>query len=271
MLGASRDSLARAREDLEALLSTSGSDPSRTGEEMLAVTGVLARSAGLRRALTDPSAGGDSKAELVRRILGGKVSDGTVDLLAGLARLRWSAPGDITDAAETLGVDAILAAAERAGRLEAVEDELFRFSRVVAADIGLRDAFSARTEGERRKAELVERLLSGRAAPETVRLAIQAATAPRGLRTEQVLERFVEAAAYRRQQLVAEVVSAVPLTRAQRDRLVAALRRIYGRPIRLNADVDPEVLGGLRVQLGGEVVDGTILTRIEDARRRLAG
>jgi len=165
----------------------------------------------------------------------------------------------------------VLAAAENAGRLDAVEDELFRFSRVVAADVGLRDAFSARSEGSERKSELVHRLLDGKAAPETARLAVQAAVAPRGLRTEQVLENFVEAAAYRRRQLVAEVISAVPLTERQRERLGAALRRIYGRPIRLNTDVDPAVVGGLRVQLAGEVIDGTVLARLDDARRRLAG
>jgi F-type H+-transporting ATPase subunit delta len=271
MRGASRDSLAAARDRLEALLDTRGTDPAQLGEDLLGITGVLARSAGLRRALTDPSRSRDSKAELVAQILGGKVSDGAVDLLAALAGSRWSTAGDLTDAVEILGVDAVLAAAENAGRLDAVEDELFRFSRVVAADVGLRDAFSARSEGRERKSELVHRLLDGKAAPETARLAVQAAVAPRGLRTEQVLENFVEAAAYRRQQLVAEVISAVPLTTRQRERLGGALRRIYGRAIRLNTDVDPEVVGGLRVQLGGEVIDGTVLARLEDARRRLAG
>ncbi len=271
MRGASRDSLAAARERLEALLDTTGTDPAALGEDLLGVTGVLARSAGLRRALTDPSRSRESKAELVGQIFGGKVSGAAVDLLAALAGSRWSVSGDLTDAVEGLGVDAVLAGAENSGRLDAVEDELFRFSRVVAADVGLRDAFSARSEGSERKAALVEQLLRGKAAPETVRLAVQAAVAPRGLRTEQVLENFVEAAAYRRRQLVAEVISAVPLTERQRERLGAALRRIYGRPIRLNTDVDPAVVGGLRVQLAGEVIDGTVLARLDDARRRLAG
>jgi F-type H+-transporting ATPase subunit delta len=271
MRGASRDSLASGRDRLEALLDTKGTKPASLGEDLLGITGVLAHSAGLRRALTDPSRSAESKARLVQQIFGGKVSDGAVDLVAGLAGSRWSVAGDLTDAVEMLGVDAVLAKAENAGHLDAVEDELFRFSRVVAADVGLRDAFSTRSEGSERKAELVQHLLGEKATPETVRLATQAAVAPRGLRTEQVLENFVEAAAYRRQQLVAEVISAVPLTTRQRERLGAALRRIYGRPIRLNTDVDPGVVGGLRVQLGGEVIDGTVLARLDDARRRMAG
>jgi F-type H+-transporting ATPase subunit delta len=171
---------------------------------------------------------------------------------------------------ETYAVSALLAAAERAGRLDSVEDELFRFARMVEGDQGLRDAFSQRTAGAERKAELVRTLLRGRAASETVRLAVQAASHPRGLRTAQVLEHYVEAAAERRRQVVAHVVAASPLTTEQRNRLEAALQRRYGR-VRLNVDVDPDVIGGLRVQVGSELVDGTVSERLDEARRRLAG
>jgi F-type H+-transporting ATPase subunit delta len=67
------------------------------------------------------------------------------------------------------------------------------------------------------------------------------------------------------------VVAALPLTERQRARLAAALGRAYGRAIRLNIDVDPEVIGGIRVEVGSEVLDGTIASRLDDARRRLAG
>ena len=271
MRGTSRESLAAGQERLEALLSGRGTQPEVLGDELFAVANLLAGSAGLRRALTDPSRAGEAKAELVQRLFAGKVGGPAVDLLAGLVRSRWGAPSDLTDAVEALAVQAVLAAAQRADRLESVEDELFRFSRLVAGTTGLRDAFSGRTEGDDRKAALVQRLLGGRAAPETVRLATHAGVHPRGLRTERALEAFVEAAAERRRQLVAQVVAAVPLTTVQRDRLTAALRRTYGRPIRLNVDIDPEVLGGLRVQVGGELLDGTIVTRLDDLRRRLAG
>jgi len=271
MRGVSREALAAARDRLEALLGAAGTDPAAVGEDLLAVTGLLAGSAGLRRALTDPARTGRAKVELLERLLRGKVSDASLDLLSGLVRGRWASSGDLSDAVESLAVEALLASAEQAGRLDSVGDELFRFARIIAGDVRLRDAMSARTEGAPRKAELVRRLLAGKAGPEALRLAEQAAVAPRGMRTEQVLERYVEAAAQRRQQLVAEVVSAVPLTGTQRDRLGSALQRLYGRPIQINADVDPGVVGGLRVQVGGELVDGTVLARLDDARRRLAG
>jgi len=271
MRGVSKASLASGREQVEALLRTGGLQPDVLAEDLFGITGALAGSPGLRRALTDPSRDGEAKAGLVAGLFGGKVSGEAIDLVSGLVRSRWSAGGDLTDAIESLAVSAALAGAERTGRLDAVEDELFRFSRAVAADQGLRDAFSARTEGIERKAELVRALLGGKAAPETVRLAVQAAIAPRGLRTERVLESYVEAAAARRRQLIAEVVAAVPLDERQRERLSAVLQEMYGRPVRLNIDIDPAVIGGIRVQVEGEVLDGTMAGRLDEARRRFTG
>jgi F-type H+-transporting ATPase subunit delta len=270
MRGVSRESLADGRERLETLLASPGTDPAALGDRLFAVTDVLAANSGLRRALTDPARDGEAKANLVRRLFGRRVQGATVDFLAGLVRARWGESSDLTDAVESLAVTSVLAAAEASGRLDAVEDELFRFARMIEGDQALRDAFSYRTPGTDRKVQLMRRLLQGRAAPETVRLAEQAAAHPRGLRTEQVLEGFVQAAAERREQIVAHVVAATPLTTEQRSRLEAALRRRYGR-VRLNVDVDPEVIGGLRVQIGSELVDGTLSTRLDDAQRRLAG
>lgn len=270
MRGTSRDSLAAAQERLETLLD--GLDASARAEladDLLSVTATLAGSPALRRALTDPSREGEPKAALVSRLFGERISGTAVDVVSGLARGRWSQAGDLTDVTEQLGVAALMASADASGRLDAVEDELFRFSRTVAGNQELRDAFSRRTEGNDRKADLVRRLLGDQAAPETVRLAVQAAIAPRGMLTERVLEHYVERAADRRRQLIAEVIAAVPLTEQQRDRLAAALRRLYGRDIRLNIDIDPEVVGGIRVQVAGEVIDGTMSGRLDEARRRL--
>jgi F-type H+-transporting ATPase subunit delta len=270
MRGVSSDSLVAGQERLETLLAAPGTDPAALGDDLFAVTDVLGANPALRRALTDPARDGEAKAALVHRIFNGRVSGVALDVVAGLVRSRWSEAGDLTDAVERYATSALLAGAERAGRLDTVEDELFRFARTVEGNQGLRDAFSARTAGAERKAELVRSLLQGRAAPETVRLAVQAAARPRGLRTAQVLEHYVEAAAERRRQVVAHVVAAAPLTAEQRSRLEATLQRRYGR-VRLNVDVDPSVIGGLRVQVGSELVDGTVTARLDEARRRLAG
>ncbi len=67
------------------------------------------------------------------------------------------------------------------------------------------------------------------------------------------------------------VTAAVPLSDQQKQRLGAALAKLYGRQVHLNLDVDPEVLGGIRVRVGDEVIDGTVASRLDEAARRLAG
>jgi F-type H+-transporting ATPase subunit delta len=267
--GASRASLAAAEERLEPLLAAV--DGTELGQELFGVTRLLDASGALRRALTDPSATPRTKVDLVRRLLEGKVSSATVDVVSGLVRERWSQARDIADACEHLGAVAVLASAERDGVLDAVEDELFRFGRLVQADRELAAVLSDRAVAAARKTELVERLLAGKVARQTLVLVEEAVTHPRGRRLADALEDFGAIAARQRERLVADVVAAVPLTEAQRARLTATLRRLYGRPFRLNVDVDPEVLGGLRVQVGDEVIDGTVLRRLDDARRRLVG
>jgi F-type H+-transporting ATPase subunit delta len=267
----SREAVAAAQERLETLLSSATAEPAELGDDLFAVTALLAGNPGLRRALSDPARPADAKATLAERLLQGKVSGSALDLLGGLVRSRWNDSNDLVTAVDGLAVTALLFNAERAGRLDSVEDELFRFARTVSADVSLRDAFAARTAGAERKAELVRQLLAGKVTPETLRLVVQAAVSPRGLRTEQVLEHYLELAAGRRRQLVADVIAASPLTERQRTRLSTALQRIYGRDIRINLDVDPEVLGGLRIQVGGELIDSTMLARLRTARQALAG
>jgi len=271
MQGPSRAAQAAGQDRLEMLLAAAGTDAARFAQDLFGVTDLVATNGPLRRALTESSREPQDRAALATRLLQGKVSGPALDLVSGLVRSQWSDASDLTEALEGLAVSAELYGAERAGRLDRVEDELFRFSRTVAGDVTLRDAFAIRTPGAQRKRQLVTSLLSGKVAPETLRLSVQAAGSPRGRRVEQVLELFLEAAAARRSQLVAEVVAATPLTEAQRDRLAAALRRLYGRDIRINLDLDPEVMGGLRIMVAGELIDSTVLSRLNTARRTIAG
>jgi F-type H+-transporting ATPase subunit delta len=269
MRGTSSSTLGAATDRIETVLG--GPEAERLGEELLSVSRVLDSSAGLRRALTDPSRGGEDKAALVQRLLGSQMSGTTVDVVSGLARGRWSSGRDLADACEELGVLATVGAAEQAGTLEELEDELFRFGRIVDGDPALTAAFSDRAVAPERKTALVDRLLSGKVSPQALLLARTAAAYPRGRRLPAVLADIGEAVAHRRNRAVARVTSAVPLTEAQRSRLTAALGRVYGRSMHLNVDVDPQVVGGLRVQVGDEVMDASVVTRLAEARRRLGG
>lgn len=270
MRGVSREAAAALHDYLDQVLAA-GADPVSLGGELFAVADLLADNVTLRRALTDPSRPADVRVALMERLLEGKVGAPAFKVAGALARVRWAAIGDITTAAESLAASAILEAAERAGRLDQVEDELFRFSRLVVGDPELREALSERTPGAQRKVELVERLLGGHAAPETVVLEEQAVAHPHGQRTEAVLESYILAAAERRERMRARVVSAVPLSEAQRDRLARALSASYGKPVQLSTEVDPSVIGGMRVQVGGDLIDSTILSRLDEAKRGLVG
>ena len=270
MQGTSRGSLLTAQERLESLIGASRNDRFAIGDALFAVTGVLDSSASLRRALTDPSRDGEAKAGLVVRLLDGKVEATVVELVAGLARMRWARSRDLVDTIELLAVTAVVASAQETGELDRLEDELFRFRRTVDANPELRSALTDRTATGERKAALVSHLLKAKVTPATLRLARQAVLAGRGLRLDAVLTTYGEIAAKRREQLVAHVVVATDLDHDQRERLAAALARQYGHQVQLNVDVDPGVLGGIRVEIGDEVLDGTISRRLDDARRRLA-
>lgn len=270
MQGASRRALGTARQAQSAEIG-SGADAATVGDELLAVAQLLGTSVPLRRALTDPSTESADRVALQGRVFSGKVSDATEHVLRASVGQRWSDEHDLVDGLDRLGVEAILSSAERAGRLDQVEDELFRFERTIAGDRGLADALADRRRAGKDKAELVGKLLDGKAAPETARLARHAASGTRERTVERVLQSYVAIAADLRNRLAATVTSAVELTESERTRLGDSLARIYGRPVHLNTVVDQSIVGGLRVQVGDEVIDGTIATRLEGARRAMAG
>lgn len=269
--GASREALSAGRERLDALTDSTSVDAAQLADELAAVTALLDREVSLRRVLTDPAQPGEAKAELAQRLIGGQVGGATADLVAGLVRARWSRSRDLVDALEELAATADLTAAQRAGTLDNVEDELFRFGRIVASNTGLRAALTDRTAPVAAKSELLRSLLGGRADRATERLVTRLVTAPRGRSLEAGLDALSRLAADRRERMVAVVTSAVPLSDGQKQRLGAALAKLYGRPMHLNLDVDPAVLGGIRVQVGDEVINGSVADRIEEAGRRLAG
>jgi F-type H+-transporting ATPase subunit delta len=270
MRGSSRAAAVAGSKALDAALS-GGVDRAALGDELLAVTDLVDGNATLRRALGDPSREANEKQALAERLLSGKVSPQATEVVKSLVGQRWSTERDLSDTIEDLAVESILGAAEQQGRLDSVEDELFRFERVVAGNPELRDALTNRQGDTARKAQLVSQLLEGKASAETVRLARQSVLQPRGRRLDRTLEHYLALAAKRREQLTAVVTAATELDQTQRDRLAAALERIYGKPVLLQVVVEPDVLGGIRVQVGDEVVDGTVLRRLDEARRHLAG
>ena len=268
MQGTSRAAFATGHDAFATALG-SGIDRSALAEDLFTVTGALDSSASLRRAMVDPSRDVSAKSALVQGLFGPRLSEAATDLLKVLVAQRWTEDRDLGDATESLAVEALVASAEANDRLDALEDDLFRFGRVVAADTHLREALSARGGDEDVKGALVATLLDGKASTETIRLVRQAARHARGRRFGRVLEDYLAIADKRREQLTATVTAAVALDDVQHQRLASVLSDIYGGPVQINVVLDPSVVGGIRVQVGDEVVDGTILRRVQEAERAL--
>jgi F-type H+-transporting ATPase subunit delta len=270
MQAAARESYEAALDRVEAL---AGDQDALAGlaDEILGVARVLAREPRLRRALSDPGRGGEDRVGLLRRLLDGKVGADALDALAMLVRGRWSTGTELLDATERLGVEAAFASAERAGALGDVEDELFRFGQIVDGDHRLAAALGDSTATLEQRSELVRALLSGKANAVTVRLAEVALAGFGGRGFVPSLTRLVELAADRRDRSVAYVMVAAPLTDEEERRLGDKLTELYGREVSLKTTVDPNVLGGLSVQIGQFRYDGTIRRRLTDIRNALAG
>jgi len=269
MRGISRATLAGLEERL-APLTSSAQAASSLGNELLSVAGLLASQPVLRRALADPSRPGETRSDLATSLLRGKVSDAASGLVAVAAAGRWSVPSDLTDAVEQLAVQAIAAAAELEGRLDNLEDDLFRFGRIVASQPALRIALTNPFAPVQAKNELLSQLLAGKVTPEALRLITEAAVSPLGRSLDLSLEEYARLAARRRERIVAEVHAAVALTADQRARLAASLATAYGHQVHLNVVIDPRVIGGMTVRVGDELIDGSVATRLATARRGLA-
>jgi F-type H+-transporting ATPase subunit delta len=271
MQAASRESYAAAAERLEAYVR--GAEPTAvgtTGTDLLAVAGLLRREPRLRRALSDPGRSGEDRTGLLTGLFGGKISADALALATQLVSGRWSAPSELLDAVERLGVEALLASADRAGDLGEVEDELFRFGQVVASAASLSNTLADPVAPVEQRAELVHALLDGKARPVTVQLVEVALAGFGGRSFSGALTRLVELAADRRDREVAYVTVAAPLTDEEERRLGSTLTGLYGREVTVKQTVDPEILGGMSVRIGADLYDGTILRRLNDTRNALA-
>jgi F-type H+-transporting ATPase subunit delta len=269
MRGASRASYGELRDRL-AEVAVGPAVSEQIGDELFAVVRLLDAEHGLRRALADATKPSQEKADVVRRLLHGRVSVATEELVADAAAGRWATSGDFADALEQLAIEALTLAAQFGGTLDDLEDDLFRFNRVIAGQPGLRSALIGPT-GPDAKASLLANLLSDKVSGPSLRLLTQVLTHPRGRSPQAVLDLAAGIAARRREQLVAVVRVATELSAGQRQRLLAALVATYGQGIHLNVVLDPTVVGGVSVQIGDELIDGTTASRLAVVRRKLAG
>ena len=267
MSSSTRQAVAAAKEILSPLLADA---ELKFAEEIFAIGSAVASSKQLRNILSDPSAEIAGKKAALAAVFGKSVSSKSVDFVAKLVDLRWSSGQDLVSALEQLAVHSVAAIATKANKLEALEAELFGFRQVVDSDQQLQIALASRQASYEQKLALVDSLLTGKFGPEAGLLIRFAVVGSTKRRLAVVLEQFGKLLAAYADRLVANVTVATALSDKQAEALKSVLAKDYGHALRLNIEVDPAILGGVKVQIAGEIIDGSVANRLKQARMMLA-
>ena len=269
MRGTSSTSFAEVLRHAESAFAADGAALDAEAQELFSVADAIDSSNQLVRTLSDPGRPVEIKEATVRSLLASRVGPRVLETTLEIVRRRWSEQEDILDALELLGVTALLDQAHTEGVLERIETELFEVSRMIDASGELTAALDGQREDPSQRAVILGRLLEGRVHRITLALAGRAVGRRTGIKPARRVEEFARFASDRRRRAFASVASAVPLSETQQSRLAALLAEIYGREIQLNLTTDPEVVGGLQIQVGDDLYDATVLARLSRARSQL--
>lgn len=261
MGSASREALAAAKNALASSKVTRA-----TGEQLLSAQRDIATSKQLLALLADPSIEASEKGGLIGSIFT-QLEPAAASLLAVLTGARWSSSEQLLDGIEEVGIRAI---ARSAGAAD-LEAELFSFGAAVSSDHELELAVGSKLGDPAGKAALVQTLLGKKASADSVAIVRHLVQSPRGRRIGALLSLAARFVADEAGALVATVTAAAPISASQQATLAKKLAAQYGREPRINLVIDPAVIGGLRVQIGDDVIDGTVSSRIAHLKLQLAG
>lgn len=237
-------------------------------DQLFTIADAIADQAPLRRALSDPGLAPEAREELSRRLLADKLDVPVIDLVAAAAAQSW--PDEFEFAAGVLD-QAIRASLRTHDEPGTVARQLYSFGQLVRRNPQLKETLrDSRVELSARR-DLVAQLLGDRADRLTVELARRSVNDVHGRASsvEALIRHFLEVGAQAHGRTLAEAVTAKPMSEAQCQQLQQQLERIYGTQIFLVTDVDPQVLGGVRVEVGDEVIDGTVRARLDQVHHEL--
>jgi ATP synthase F0 subunit b/ATP synthase F1 delta subunit len=265
----SRASLATVVSRFDELTGDLDADAlSTVATDLASVAKLLQTEPVLNKHLADPTDDPEPRVNLAEALLNGKVSDTALEIVKTAVAQRWSNESDLGLAVQHAARVALLVRAERNDETGEVEDQLFRFSRVLDSQSRLSALLSDYTTPADGRVALLDKVLEG-ASDTTKALVGQAVELLHGERADETVRELAELAVARRGEVVARATAAAALSDAQRGRLGELLSRIYGRPVSVQLDIDPAILGGLRIAVGDEVIDGSLSSRLANAETRL--
>jgi F-type H+-transporting ATPase subunit b/F-type H+-transporting ATPase subunit delta len=273
MRSASRLALGNLSDRLSAIAEDLDNDGLSTlSSELVSVAKMLDREIVVTRYLTVPAEDSAPRVRLLERLFSGKVSDATLEVLRAAVCEHWSANSDLIDALEHASRQALLTIAEREDWVDDVEEQLFRFSRVLDGQPRLAILLGDYATPAEARVGLLRNVLksaSSKVNPIVMSLLSQTVELLRGEPAEEAVQLLAEVAVARRGEIVGQVTAAAELSDAQRTRLTEVLSRIYGHPVTVHLQVDPELLGGLLIAVADEVIDGTLSSRLAAAQAQL--
>lgn len=262
MGSASREALASA----SGVLSGTTAD-AQAAADILSAARVLSGNPGLLSALADSTADSGATIALVSRLFGTTAAQNALPVIEAVVTARWSSSAELVAGLEELGIRAFA----RTEDARALSGELLSLGRAIASDPELELALGSKLGDPEAKASLVEKLFTGKVSDAAVAITAHLVRSPRGRRVRAMLQFAARTVADQAGRLVAEVRAAAPLSAEQSERLATELGNSSGKAVDLDVVVDPSLLGGLRVEIAGNVIDGSVSTRISELRQKLAG
>lgn len=258
MGSASREALATARGALNGKLAKSA------GVELLDSAAQIDGTPALLSVLADSSVLAEPKVQLIDRLFVG-LSAGARSVLNAAVSQSWSTPAELVDGIEELGLRA-----EALGS-EALADELLLAASTIDSNHDLELGLGSKLGDVQAKVALVERLFSKKLSAGAVAIVRHLVVNPRGRRISPALRESARVAADQGGSELATVTVAAPLNSDQQNRIATLLEKSAGRPVRVTTVVDPSLVGGVRINIGDDVIDGSVRSRLDDLRLQLAG
>ena len=257
-----------SRDSLAPKLRDSGEDAWRIGNELFTITNVLDHNIQLERALTDPSRPVEDKVAVVKTLIGDEAHPLTMEIMSDLVARRWSRVSDIANAAEDFGVDGMMYYADHTNTTLQVSIELAQLhSALLNLPVVRSKLYDATVPAEARIKLLYSLIGNADFNKVTKRLAEHATCNLRNRRYLQTIQWLINKFSRHMGESMVTVTTATPLSKEQVKKLIAIYSAKTGHPVHINSVVDPTVLGGMRIQVGDEVTDNTVVAQLQHLQR----